>query len=124
MRDTIRGNAYYKSQTITMPKFLFTDETEFFTKRKALKMNYYFNIYYAIHEACHLIAERELQCRNHAIEFEMVEDTALAIWGLRIERFKAYPKKIFFNGKLVWTDPMCRYGGQNGAVGRYVRPPK
>lgn len=55
-------------------------------------------IYYTIHEACHLIAG--LGC-GHGWMFRKVEDEALALWGLEIERKKCYPKELYTNGQKV-----------------------
>jgi len=57
-----------------------------------------YRIYYAVHEACHHITG--LGC-GHSWMFRKVEDEALALWGLEIERKKAYPKELYANGQKV-----------------------
>jgi hypothetical protein len=57
-----------------------------------------YRIYYAVHEVCHHIVGIE---RWHDQVFREVEDKALALWGLKIIRSKAYPKELYANGQKI-----------------------
>lgn len=51
--------------------------------------------YYVVHEVCHF----HPGATEHGIIFKMIEDRALAFWDIKIERAKAYPKKLYENGQ-------------------------
>lgn len=61
-------------------------------------------IYYAVHETCHIVnyfkgKHNGIHCEN----FKRIEDEALALWGIRIVRMKAYPKELYANGQQVYN---------------------
>ena len=74
-----RANKNY----ITLPKWLD-------------KYDEQYQIYYTVHETCHYGFGR-----NHFSLFKMGEDKALALWGIKIERKKAYPKALYANGQRI-----------------------
>lgn len=59
-------------------------------------------IYYCIHEACHVVDHLKYGYNGpHSEMFKEIEDEALALWGLKIERAKAYPKELYANGQQI-----------------------
>ena len=67
-------------------------------------------VYYTLHEVAHHI-HRETGwnwSKVHSSEYKAIEDKVLALWGLKIERMKAYPKHIYHNGQLAFTNPRHR----------------
>ena len=55
-----------------------------------------YQIYYAVHEACH-----KIRGRHHAPDFKNVEDMLLAKFGIEIARKKAYPKDLWLDGEHI-----------------------
>ena len=55
-----------------------------------------YQIYYAVHEACHRI-----RGRGHGPDFKNVEDQLLAKFGIKIRRKKAYPRQLWLDGKEI-----------------------
>jgi len=74
--------------SITLPKWLEEYDDEYAK-------------YYAVHEICHLIEKALFRASSHEERFKRIEDEALALWGLKIKRAKAYPKELYFNGQRV-----------------------
>lgn len=60
-----------------------------------------YGIYYAVHETVHYLRYSVPGLRGHNDIFKEKEDKALALWGLRIVRKKAYPKYLYDNGKRI-----------------------
>jgi len=56
-----------------------------------------YQIYYAVHETCHY----GYYPKGHNLSFKTSEDKALALWDIKIERHKAYPKALYANGKRI-----------------------
>lgn len=84
-----RAHIYYSDKSyITLPKWL-----------ERYDDNY--AIYYSVHEICHIIAFVKGRNDNHGEMFKEIEDEALALWGLKIERAKAYPKELYANGQQI-----------------------
>ena len=88
MKDVKVGRARLKTGNITLPYWL-------------LKHDWPFVAYYLIHEVCHFLHPRKGK-GWHDDAFKRTEDEVLKKHGLRIERAKAYARKIYENEKLVW----------------------
>lgn len=59
-------------------------------------------IYYCIHETCHVVNHLKYGYNGlHSETFKRIEDEALALWGIRIVRKKAYPKELYANGQMI-----------------------
>ena len=52
--------------------------------------------YYVIHEICHQFGYR------HNAYFKEMERKALGYWGIEIEYMRAYPKRLYENGEMVY----------------------
>ena len=79
-----RANKNY----ITLPKWLEKYDEEYQT-------------YYVVHEVCHYLRHTIKGMRGHNAIFQKYEDEALELWGIKIERAKAYPKALYANGKRI-----------------------
>lgn len=55
-------------------------------------------IYYVVHEVCHLLDFKD----RHGAQFQRIEDKALKLWGIRIDRLRVYPKRLYLNGQKVY----------------------
>ena len=76
---------------ITLPKWLENYDKQYAT-------------YYAIHETCHIVTHLTYHKRlMHSEVFKRIEDEALALYGIRIVRAKAYPKELYANGQQVYN---------------------
>ena len=76
---------------ITLPKWLEKYDEQYAT-------------YYAVHETCHIVVRLKGTRRGpHCENFKRIEDEALALWGIRIVRRKAYPKELYANGQSVYN---------------------
>lgn len=76
---------------ITLPKWL-----EIYDEQYA--------IYYAVHETCHVVTRLKGKHRGrHCENFKRIEEEALALYGIRIKRAKAYPKELYANGQRVYN---------------------
>ena len=76
VKDVVRGYAH--KDYIVIPKWIQMYAEEY-------------QIYYIIHELSHIIAGVE---NKHNDKFKEIEDKALRLWSLEIERKKVYPKEI------------------------------
>ena len=74
--------------SITLPKWLEIYDDEYAR-------------YYAVHEACHIIAFVKGKDDGHGERFKEIEDEALALWGLKIKRAKVFPKELYANGRRI-----------------------
>ncbi|MCW3134546.1 MAG: hypothetical protein N2V78_09490 [Methanophagales archaeon] len=63
-----------------------------------------YQIYYIVHELSHIIAGVE---NKHNDKFMEIEDKALDLWSLEIDRKRVYPKKIRkeYSGEVVTNVP-------------------
>lgn len=89
IKDVYGGRA--NKNYITLPKWLD-------------KYSQWYQIYYAIHETCHYLPEGSIEgkkLRGHTELFKKDEDRILKLWGIDIERTKAYPKKLFVDGQRI-----------------------
>jgi len=85
------GHAYWKMDDngrrfvykITIPNWIFAQADEFQT-------------YYVVHELCHCIYG------DHKTLFKNLEKSILAEWGIEIEYSRAYPKRLYSNGEMVY----------------------
>lgn len=76
---------------ITLPKWLENYDEQYAT-------------YYAIHEACHVVTRLKSMRRGpHCENFKRIEDEALALYGIKIVRKKAYAKELYANGQQVYN---------------------
>jgi predicted metal-dependent hydrolase len=62
-----------------------------------LKESEQFQTYYVIHEVCHFIY------LGHGPLFKEVERKMCKRWDIEIEYAKAYPKKLYANGQMVYN---------------------
>jgi len=76
VKDVVRGYAH--KDYIVIPKWIQMYAEEY-------------QIYYIIHELSHIIAGVE---NKHNDKFMEIEDKALHLWSLEIERKRVYPKVI------------------------------
>jgi len=53
-------------------------------------------IYYIVHEVCHYLQ------KGHGPLFQKLEEKALSLWGITIERKRVYPKSLSIDGQGVW----------------------
>jgi hypothetical protein len=81
--DTMRGHALWKSKRISIPAWAF-------------KYGDTYVMYYTLHELTHYVNGK---LSGHGELFKKMEDKILLMWNITIERAKAYPKRIYFNGQ-------------------------
>lgn len=55
-----------------------------------------FILWTILHETCHLVSAK------HTNQFFTLEDNLCKQWGIRIVRKCAYPKELYYNGRLVF----------------------
>lgn len=79
-----RANKNY----ITLPKWLEEYDEQY-------------QIYYAVHETCHYLRYSIKGIYRHNSLFKSYENEALALWGIKIIRKKAYPKTLYANGQRI-----------------------
>ena len=85
-----RGHAYYGSGLLTVPKWATNNQFEGTT--------------YVIHEFSHFVNfYKGTDMDTHGKSFKRIENRLLKLFGLRIDRYRAYEKKIYYNEELVIT---------------------
>lgn len=78
------GRARVKTRKITIPAW-------------ATKLSPHYAIYYVLHEVAHF------RFRGHGIAFKEHEQSLCKMAGITIDYAKAYPKKLYYNGQLVYN---------------------
>lgn len=62
------------------------------------KYDWAYGVAYVCHEFAHLLKGRG----GHGPDFQKIEDRLCALFGLSVERAKAYPRAILANGQVAW----------------------
>lgn len=92
VKDVNRGGAW---------KYIGLDKYYIILPKWLEKYDDNYAIYYAVHEICHIIALIKNWDWSHGEMFKKIEDEALVLWGLEIERAKVYPKELYANGQQI-----------------------
>lgn len=82
-----RGRARPVQGLITVPTFAFSSNHDWL-----------FVLYYALHEYVHLIVPHD----GHGPRFKELERKGLSIWGLTIDYMRAYPARLYHDGKVIF----------------------
>ena len=92
-RDVNRGRNYWTRVTgcsykIVLPTFLLEDDRD---ER--------YVIWYVTHELCHCIYH------DHGSFFKKLEASIMEKWGVEIEYARAYPKRLYADGEVIYESP-------------------
>ena len=87
------GRARYGTRKMTFPKWALTDRGDAYATA------------YVVHEIAHFVVYargRVFSDGAHGPYFRSMENEGLTLWGLTIQRSRAYAKAIYSNGECVY----------------------